>query len=51
VTARVVVLAVDDTRAIIDSKGDVTLVRGSQAFTLRRREVDKLVKAVTGTTG
>lgn len=46
--ARVVVLASDDTRAVISANGDCILVRGSQAFSLRRREVERLVKAVTG---
>lgn len=45
--ARVVVLASDNTRAVVDGKGDVTLIRAGQAFTLRRREVERLVKAIS----
>jgi len=46
VTARIVLLASDGTRAIVDEKGDVTLIRGALAFSLRHREADKLVKAL-----
>lgn len=42
--AKVVELAIDS-RAVIDQRGDVTFLRGGQALTLRRREIDKFIGA------
>lgn len=42
--ARVVELAVDS-RAVIDERRDVTIIRGGMALGLRRREFEKLIRA------
>ena len=46
VTAKIVELSIG-TRAIVDQRGDTTFVCGSQALTLRRREVERFIGAYT----